>query len=86
MFNELEDDVTYDVVIAAILTVYEPTSEAYRKNFRSKVNSDSETYTSYAYILNCLFKRLVKSRNGYNDLELLKEIVLNERFFLFPAG
>ena len=82
VFNELPtaDCQNYDKLKAALLTAYAVVPEVYRKRFRSLTKFSSETYSEFVFQLSIQFKRWAESEHAYENIALLRELIMMEQF------
>jgi hypothetical protein len=76
----LADCADYDTFKQALLTAYELCSEVYRKRFRSVSKTSNDTYADLAFKLSNTFKRWLQSVKAYDNVELLRELIIMEQF------
>ena len=76
----LADCADYDKFKHALLIAYELCSEVYRKRFRAMSKTSSDTYADLAFKLNNTCKRWLQSVKAYDNVELLREVMLMEQF------
>ena len=82
VFAELSDSdcQDYSKLKQSLLTAYEFCPEVYRKRFRALSKTTHETHSDFAFKLNTVFQRWLKSLEAYDNIELLRETFLMEQF------
>jgi len=69
----------YDTLKTALLDAYAVVPEVYRRHFRTLTKHQGDTYSKFALKLGVQFCHWAESEDAYEDVDLLRELILLEQ-------